>query len=353
MEIPRDRDRDGRGIAITYESHQLPGGRSLATKEKPPSRRLQRRLGAPRDAFRRLPLGSLRVFVAVAEHLQFTRAADALGVTASAASMQVQALEQYLGVSLFRRQGGLIELTVDGARLLPKIRQGLTALQEAIDDARAVQGQAPLRISTLSSFLAQWLMARIPRFEVSHPGIDLRIETSTGLVDFRKSEVHAAIRLGGGSWPGLYSEKIMDEWLVPVCQPALLAKLGPVSDHADLKRYRLLHSLSEPWSHWLLDMPDGDLASRISTDDSAAVAHAAETGDGLALARWSLVADEIRRGRLAVASSKIIPYKLAYYFVCPPKHRSMPKVAAFHSWLRAETAEHFAPNGARVGGALA
>ena len=51
--------------------------------------------------------------------------------------MQVQALEQYLGLSLFRRQGRLIELTVHGAQLLPKIRLGLNSLQDAIDDARA------------------------------------------------------------------------------------------------------------------------------------------------------------------------------------------------------------------------
>jgi LysR family glycine cleavage system transcriptional activator len=284
-------------------------------------------------------LGSLRVFVAVAEHLQFTRAAAALGVTVSAASMQIQALEQYLGLSLFRRQGRLIELTTHGAQLMPKIRQGLHSLQDAIDDARAVRGQGPLRISVLGSFLTQWLIARLPRFETLHPGIDLNIDTSTALVDFRKSEVHAAIRLGAGGWPGLYCEKIMAEWLVPVCQPALLAKHGPVSDHSDLKRYRLLHSFTEPWSDWLLDLPP----SGIGIDDSAAVVRAAETGGGLALARWSLVADEIRRGRLAVASKKVIPYGRDYYFVCPHKHLSLPKVAAFHSWVRTEAAGHLPP----------
>ena len=325
-------------------------GCRLATKVKLPLRRpARRRPGPPGDAFRRLPLGSLRVFVAVAEHLQFTRAAEALGVTVSAASMQVQALEQYLGSPLFRRQGRLIELTVLGTQLLPKIRQGLNSLQDAIDEARAVRGQGPLRISVLGSFLTRWLIGRLPLFEALHPGVDLSIETSIGLVDFRKSEVHLAIRLGGGSYPGLYSEKLMDEWLVPVCQPALLAKHGPVNDHADLKRYRLLHSFTEPWSNWLLGLQAGDLPSRIGTDDSTAIVHAAETGGGLALARWSLVADDIRRGRLAVASDKFICYGRAYYFVCPPKHRSMPKVAAFHGWLRTEAAAHLPPPGTPMG----
>jgi LysR family transcriptional regulator, glycine cleavage system transcriptional activator len=277
--------------------------------------------------------------------MHFTRAAEALGVTVSAASMQIQALEQYLGVALFRRQGRLISITEQGAQLLPKIRDGLTALQDAIDDARTIQGQGPLRISTLGSFLTQWLMARLPQFEALHPDIDLRIETSAAQVDFKKTEVHAAIRMGAGSWSGLYSDKVMDEWLVPVCQPALLAKLGPVSDHADLKRYRLLHSSTERWSDWLLDGQHDESALRISIDDSAAVVRAAEAGTGLALARWSLVADDVRLGRLAVASKKITRYVRTYYFVCPPKYRNMPKVAAFHRWLRAEAAKHAPPEG--------
>jgi LysR family glycine cleavage system transcriptional activator len=277
--------------------------------------------------------------------MHFTRAAEALGVTVSAASMQIQALEQYLGVALFRRQGRLISITEQGAQLLPKIRDGLTALQDAIDDARTIRGQGPLRISTIGSFLTQWLMPRLPQFEALHPDIDLRIETSAAQVDFKKTEVHAAIRMGAGSWSGLYSDKVMDEWLVPVCQPALLAKLGPVSDHADLKRYRLLHSSTERWSDWLLDGQHDESALRISIDDSAAVVRAAEAGTGLALARWSLVADDVRLGRLAVASKKITRYVRTYYFVCPPKYRNMPKVAAFHRWLRAETAKHAPPEG--------
>lgn len=260
--------------------------------------------------------------------------------------MQIQALEQYLGQPLFRRQGRLIELTDQGTRLLPRIRQGLGALQDAIDEARSIQGRGPLRISTLGSFLMQWLMPRLPAFEALHPGIELRIETSVGLVDFRTSEVQAAIRLGGGSWPGLYSEKLMDEWLVPVCHPALLAKLGPVNNPADLKRYRLLHSSTEPWSGWLLGMPpEWVMPPGISIDDSAAIVRAAEAGDGLALARWSLVADDVQRGRLAIASKNVTPNGRDYYFVCPPKHCGLPKVAAFHTWLRAEAARQPAAPG--------
>jgi LysR family transcriptional regulator, glycine cleavage system transcriptional activator len=310
-----------------------------------PARSRPKRASAKRkDAFRRLPLASLRVFVAVAEHLSFTHAADALGVTVSATSLQIQSLEQYLGLQLLRRRGRLVELTEQGAALLPPIRDGLQALQFAIDAARANRDSGALRISLVGSFLLQWLLPRLPDFEARFPAISLRIETSAKLVDFARSDVQAAIRFGTGKWPGLHCEKLLDEWLVPVCEPALLNRLGPVHDQADLQRYRLLHSATEPWSAWLLGAAsDSWPDSGYSFDDSLAVIRAAEAGGGLALARWSLVADEVRRGRLAVASKTLTPFERAYYFVCPPQNRGLSKVTAFADWLREQTRGHAGP----------
>src|SRR5437868_14415635 len=85
----------------------------------------------PRAAYRRAPPASLRVFVAVAEHKSFTRGADALGVTASAASMQVQALAGYLRVPLFCRNGRQVELTPPGGLLRPKGEEALAAPERA------------------------------------------------------------------------------------------------------------------------------------------------------------------------------------------------------------------------------
>jgi LysR family glycine cleavage system transcriptional activator len=117
-----------------------------------------------------------------------------------------------------------------------------------------------------------------------------------------------------------------------------------VHSHADLQRYRLLHSATEPWSAWMLGTAvDEWPSSGYGFDDSLAVIRAAEAGGGLALARWSLVADEVRRGRLAVASKTLTPFERAYYFVCPPQNRDLAKVAAFSAWLRAQTQGHEGP----------
>jgi LysR family glycine cleavage system transcriptional activator len=272
--------------------------------------------------------------MAVAECRSFTVAADSLGVSVSAASMQVRALEQYLGLPLFRRQGRLVEPTAEALQLLPGIRAGLSALRQAIEDARVARGSGTLYISTLPSFLLQWLSPRLSDFETHYPDIQLRVEASSIAVDFNTTGMHASVRFGAGNWPGLHAEKVLDEWLAPVCRPDLLEKLGPVHSHDDLARYRLLHSTTEPWSNWLSGLAaDCWPETGLGLDESAAVVRLAASGEGLALARWSLIADEIRRGELALASSRITPFSRRYYFVCLPNVRGLKKVAAFRDWL--------------------
>jgi LysR family glycine cleavage system transcriptional activator len=303
--------------------------------------------GLSSNSPRRLPLASLRVFVATAEQLSFSRAAAVLGVTIGAVSMQIRALEEYLRAPLFRRRGRVVQLTGEGERLLPKIRDGLAQLERALDEARVDGRTGPLMVSMLASFLQQWLLSRLPDFNEKHPDIDLQLHTSASLVDFLRSDVQIAIRFGTGQWPGLHAEKLLDEWLVPVCSPKLLAKHGPVATMADLKKYRLLHSTSEPWKAWS-EKPTLDIEwapSGASFDDSVALIRAAEAGQGLVLSRWSLVEREIESGRLAVASKKIVPTDRAYYFVCPPACLKLEKVQSFRAWMIKQAKEAPRPKG--------
>lgn len=293
---------------------------------------------------RRLPLGSLRVFVMVAECRSFTLAADALGVSVSAASMQVRSLEEYLGLPLFRRTGRTVEPTAEAAQLLPRIRDGLAALQSAIEDARAARSSGSLHVTALPSFVVQWLSPRLQDFERRHPQIQLRIEASHVPVDFAATGIHAAIRFGAGGWPGVQAEKLLDEWLVPVCRPDVLEKLGPVESQGDLSRHRLLHSTTEPWTVWLSGLQDERWPDTgLGFDDSAAIVRLAAAGAGLALARWSLISEEVRSGALALASRRITPFWRRYYFVCPPKVRGLKKLETFRAWLFEQAAQFAAP----------
>jgi LysR family glycine cleavage system transcriptional activator len=292
----------------------------------------------PAPGFRRLPLASLRVFVAAAEHPSFSHAADTLGVSAAAVSMQIRALEEYLRTPLFLRRGRLAQLTAAGAVLLPRVRNGLAELERAINEARLEHSTGPLTISMLASFLQQWLLLRLPGFNARHPQVELRIHTSDQLVDFGHSDVQAAVRFGGGSWPKLHCEKLLDDWVVPVCAPQLLKKHGLVGSHADLRRYRLLHEESAAWRAWPGGTTDesaffAEERRGATFDDAVSVVRAAGAGLGLALARWSLVAADVESGRLAIASRTIIPMESAYFFVCPASYLNMEKIAAFRTWI--------------------
>jgi LysR family transcriptional regulator, glycine cleavage system transcriptional activator len=296
-------------------------------------------------AVRRLPLGSLRVFIAVAQNLSFTRAADTLGVTAGAASLQIRALEEYLGRSLFRRNGREVRLTAEGAVLLPRVEHALGLLERAVDDLRLDRLAGILRISTLTSFLQQWLLPRLERFRSAHPEIDIHLHTSVERVDFVREDFHLAIRMGTGSQPNLHAEKLLDEWLVPVCSPTLYDKYGPLRHADDLRRYPLLHSISEPWTTWLFEghaVEAGNFRGAVFDGSWDAVRMAVQ-GAGLVLARWSLVADELATGVLVRASPRAIRYGKDYWLVCPPRTQELPVVKAFMRWMHSEAAGFILP----------
>jgi len=285
----------------------------------------------------RLPLNAVRVFEAVAAQRSFSAAAEALHVTTAAVSMQVKSLEQYLQVRLFRRNRRDVQLTGEGESLLPFVRRGLDELELGFRVVKSTSGGA-LVISVLSSFLQGWFLPRLPAFRETHPKIDLQIRASQALADFARDDVHVAIRFGRGGWSRLHSERLMDEWLVPVCAPELLKRYGRLRGPGDTGDYPLLHSSSEPWDIWLTGNDEGkELWPVTGTvfNDSIAVVHAAQQGQGLALVLWSLAADQIAQGHVVLAHPHALRFASGYHFVCPESYLALPKVAAFREWLLA------------------
>ena len=151
----------------------------------------------------RLPsLNALRAFEAAARHLSFSRAADELNVTKAAVSHQVKALEEALGLPLFRRLNRALLLTDAGQTLFPSITEALGLMQSAVDRLHKRDRTGELTVTTLDSFAAIWLVPRLSRFRQAHPEIDVRIATSDESIDFAQSDVDLAIRYGEGSWAG-------------------------------------------------------------------------------------------------------------------------------------------------------
>lgn len=298
----------------------------------------------------KLPLNALRAFEAVAAHLSFTDAARSLHVTTAAISSHIKSLEEFLETPLFVRHSRSVRLTPQGARLLPGVQRGLGELTRAVDQLRQDRTSGLLNISLLGSFLQKWLLPRLGDFYQKYPDVDLRFNASRELVDFMQTDFHAAVRYGGGHWENLHAEKMLDDWVFPVTSPALFATLGPINTLADLNKYQLLHSASEPWVSWLRRV--GGDTTRVERgpvlDDSASVLAAAEQGHGLALARWSLVAGDLAAGRLVRPSEQSVRQHNSYYFVAPPHHFELPKVIRFRDWLRDVCSQFPPPEGERL-----
>lgn len=280
-----------------------------------------------------IPLNALRTFEAVASRLSFAKGAEALNVTPAAVSSQIRSLEQRLNQSLFHRQGRQISLTEAGRNLLPGVQRGLAELRQAVEVASQDRLEGVLNVSMMPSFLQKWLMPRLAGFYNAKPQIDLRINVDNALVNFDQSDMHAAVRLGTGNWPGLKSVKLMDDWILPVCSRRLLRKIGPVQS-VDALQNDLLFAPSGVWDAWFREFGESIRDSRWSLlNDSISILMAAEQGEGVALSRWSLVSRDIGAKRLVRPIDTAVKADWSHYFVAPPHYFDLPKVADFRDWL--------------------
>jgi LysR family transcriptional regulator, glycine cleavage system transcriptional activator len=286
---------------------------------------------------RHLPqMTALRAFEAAARHLSFARAAEELHVTPAAISQQIKQLESYLGISLFRR-GRHLALNQAAAQALPLLSEGFDQLERAVARLHTGRDDDPLVISVPPTFASRWLMARLDDFQSAYPDIELHLHASRRLVDFATEEVDLAVRFGSAPYPGLHADRLMPESIVPVAAPTLAAA---IATPADLTRHTLLNDDARSWDP---NFPDWDtwLSSfgvtgklRIRRfSDSNLVIDAATAGLGVALMWHSLVADELREGRLQRLFDSILPSAHGYHLVVPPNRLQVPKIAAFRDWM--------------------
>ena len=289
---------------------------------------------------RRLPpLNALPSFEAAARNLSFSRAAEELHVTHGAVSRAVRNLEDHLGVKLMIRATRSVRLTPIGASYAAEIRDVLEHLTSATSAATG-QSSGILSISTIDSFATRWLMPRLSRFRHAHGDIDVRVAVSERLADFVSDGIDIAIRCGGGQYPGLSAELLMKEDLFPVCNPKLLKGRHPLRAPADLARQTLLHDVfSVDWAMWLhsagIDHVDPHRGPTFLSSDHAILA--AVRGEGVALGRSALVADDLAAGRLVRPFALSLPAGFAYHVVYPPRALQRPNVRAFRDWLMTES----------------
>jgi len=298
---------------------------------------------------RRLPnLNALKAFEAAARHLSFTQAAAELNVTQGAVSHQVQALEESLGLTLFRRMNRRLALTDAGRAYLPALSEAFDRIAGATERLRAQEESGQLTVTVLPSFAARWLLPRIGRFRRVAPDIDVAISSRQQLVDLTREPVDAAIRfgLGQGRYPDLVETYLMGDEILPIMAPALRDGRPPPRHPAELKDYPLLHDEvgdMEPaidWRRWLAlaGVEDVDWRRGSSFTDSAFGVLAAIAGEGVALARRSLCLEDLVAGRLVQPFGPSVALKQTYRLLTSREKAQWPKVQRFRQWLLDEVA---------------
>jgi LysR family glycine cleavage system transcriptional activator len=247
----------------------------------------------------------------------------------------VQNLEQWVGFPLLERRARQMQPTAEGRAYLAAISAAFDAIAAAT--AELSEGQVPrsICITCTPGFAVQWLVPRLQQFQDQHPEIDVRIDASTRLLDLKVEAVDLAVRHGNGRYPGLVSEKLLDDDLIPVASPRLLAGKGRVRKPADLVQHRLLHiETRDDWRLWFaaqgieIDWKRGPLLV-----DTAIGVQAATAGKGIVLVRRSLAADELASGRLVAPLVQGLSKGTAYYLVYLPENMVQPAVRAFRAWL--------------------
>ena len=290
-------------------------------------------------------LNGLRAFEAAARHLSFTRAAAELNVTQTAISHQIRRLEEQLDLKLFVRQNRALQLTREARDYLPAVRAAFEDLRLATERLRQPNRDRLLTVSTIASLAQKWLLPRLAAFQDAHPGIEVRISTSTQLVDFRREEIDIAIRYGRGHWPGVRAVWLMAEDLFPVCSPALLKGEKPLNRPEDLAQQTLLHASigREDWQLWLTaaGLPANLATARAGlTFDIAVMAiQAAIDGLGIAMGRSAYVEADIAAGRLVVPFDVKLPAEAGFYVVTPEETAESAKIALFRDWLIASVVQ--------------
>ncbi|WP_370226857.1 transcriptional regulator GcvA [Pararhodobacter marinus] len=286
------------------------------------------------------PMNPLKAFEAAARHESLTEAADELNVSQVAVSRQVRVLEDFLEVTLFRRQSRGIELTREGKALYNGIGKAFEQIETA---TRHVSRRGQRNILAIQSYVPlshRWLMPRLHAFHAAHPRIEVRLSSSPLPADFATDNMDAAIRGGGGNWPELHAEKLADMELVPVCSPAFMAE-NDLRDVKDLARVKLLHSMARPddWRKWLDSAQAGfEPRNRLLFENSSLAYEGAMMGLGVAVANRHFVQGQIKGGLLVIPFDHGCRTGESYYLTWPRERTPSQPLLKFLDWILAQIA---------------
>ncbi len=288
------------------------------------------------------PMNALTAFEAAVRHGGFSRAGAQIGLTQSAVSRQIAALEDWLQAPLFDRIGRRVRLNEAGQAYADELLPALDAIRRATARASARPSQTALRVATLPSFGMRWLAPRLPQLTARHPDLVIDFAARSQPFDFGHEDFDAAVHFGvAEEWPGVAMDFLFREEAVPVCAPAWLAA-HPLREPADLLQVPLLSQTSrrDAWPRWLAaaGVDASGLAPGPAFEHFLMLAQASAAGAGVALIPSFLIRPELEAGTLVIPFARPMSSEQAYYLVYPPEALASPAVAQFRDWMLEQAA---------------
>jgi DNA-binding transcriptional LysR family regulator len=265
------------------------------------------------------PLETLRAFDAAARTGSFSAAAERLNVTHGAISRQVAKLENWLGLKLFERGARGVGLTLEGQRLFHRTNEAFALIADNTDRWREQRGPAVVRLATIPSICALWLIPRLTVLEKGEPKLRITLNVDIRQNDLEQEGIDLSIRCGRGVIPGRVSVRLFEENLFPIASPVLAEAIG-AGNAERLLAHPLIHdSDASGWRAWLgaqgIDYRPRPQDRRF--EDYNLVLDAAAHGLGIALARPPLATGMIENGRLAVVDERTVLNPVAYWLDSP------------------------------------
>lgn len=280
------------------------------------------------------PFAALRAFEAAIRIGSITKASQELSVTPAAVSQQLRILEEHLGAALLDRSSGRLQATSEGAVLGAALTVGFQQIRDAVASVRTRANELPLRISTTSSFAANWLMPRLRSFCEKHPDIEIIIATHSGLVALETGKFDAVIRFCAPPQSDIESLPLLMTGLSVVGACSLVGT-GALADPSELFRFPwLLEPDKDIFPAWLrANGLEPEKHRNIITIEGGMHYSALLAGQGIALMGQELARPDVKAGRLNILFDNIDPRENTGYRLLWLSRQERPALRQFIRWL--------------------
>lgn len=310
---------------------------------------------------RRLPpLNAIRAFEASARHGGFVAAAQELGVTAAAVSLQIRKLEDFYEAALFHRLPSGVELTEVGTAIFADCTAALATLESTADHVDAREARSRIVVSCINSLAHRWLAGHLAELAQKVPDHWIELRAEPDPVDFEDRGVDVRITYGEHLYPHHDTRALFTDRLVPLCTADFAARAGLQGVAPDtLQDEHLIQTWWSPsfwaypgWSDWFAHaghprQPRAGVGPSVNMP--ALAIDMALAGVGVALGQCALAETELRTGRLIAPFGIRLPMPSPYAVVTPRSARRKKRLAPIMAALRVLAARLDAAPTARSG----